>query len=367
MFLEPFDCHSWSNRPCATKIQSNVLDGWQGSMVTDAIHAVCPVPHHVVVPTRAEPEDSSVKLEYQSSDSHDWLFLSSGCRPRLKSQIDKHLPCPFLLGPCLCLCADYNHCQHSFLNDECENHLQKKKSPTVRKIFLASPSLGPPSTIFFSLPFRILCLFFNKECSSCSFESTSAFSFASPSPHLAAPERSRLPSILGCRPVSKNTILHHQCDLAHWLLRLWPIVHIRLQTNLRRRRLCSCCHRVYLLGCRILHWTCRRTEQIHKQCFLLLHENKQGHSFLWYKRYRKSLSLGFTERALATMNINGVKLSLSGNDISWLDTCVACQWCLVAWTLESRGSSFLLSFNVFWGHDSEILTISLFLAHDGHW
>ena len=38
---------------------------------TGAIHAASPVPHHSEV-----EQDSSAKLEYQSSDSLDWLFLS---------------------------------------------------------------------------------------------------------------------------------------------------------------------------------------------------------------------------------------------------------------------------------------------------
>ena len=36
------------------------------------------------------------------------------------------------------------------------------------------------------------------------------------------------------RPMSKNATFHHQCNLAHQLLRLWPFVQIRLQHNLLR-------------------------------------------------------------------------------------------------------------------------------------
>ena len=245
----------------------------------------------------------------------------------------------------------------------------KKKALTFRKIFLASLSFGPPSTIFLSLPFRISCLFFNKESSSCSFESTSAFSFsfASPSPHLPAPERSRLPSILVVVPCPKT----RSCIINVTLLTGYSVcgplskfVFNKVFYNKGSARAAALSvHSEW----RILHWTFRRTEQFHKYCpYCFKCVSSDIHS-LEREWTRKSLSLGFTERALATMNINGVKLSLSGNDISWLDTCVACQWSLVAWTLESRGSSFLLSFNVFWGHVSEILTISLFLAHDGQW
>ena len=47
--------------------------GWLARFIgTDAIHAVSPVPHHSEI-----EQDSSAKLEYQSSDSLDWLFLSS--------------------------------------------------------------------------------------------------------------------------------------------------------------------------------------------------------------------------------------------------------------------------------------------------
>ena len=40
----------------------------------DAIQAVCPVPYHAVVPRTADEQEES---SYQSSDSQDWLFLSS--------------------------------------------------------------------------------------------------------------------------------------------------------------------------------------------------------------------------------------------------------------------------------------------------
>ena len=48
------------------------------------------MPYHAVV----EQQESSVKLEYQSSDSQEWFFLSSLVFRRLKVQIEnKHLPC----------------------------------------------------------------------------------------------------------------------------------------------------------------------------------------------------------------------------------------------------------------------------------
>ena len=72
-----------------------------------------------------------------------------------------------------------------------------------------------------------------------------AFSFAFSSPHLATFERSGLPSILDCRPMSKNTVFHHQYNLAHWLLRLWAIVQIRPRHQiLYNVRFCSCSRRV---------------------------------------------------------------------------------------------------------------------------
>ena len=49
-----------------------------------------------------------------------WVF------PRLKVQIGgEHVPYPFLFGPCLCLCAGWNHCLNPFLVGKYENHLSK--------------------------------------------------------------------------------------------------------------------------------------------------------------------------------------------------------------------------------------------------
>ena len=68
------------------------------------------------------------------------------------------------------------------------------------------------------------------------------------------------------------------------------------------------------------------------------------------------------------MNINVVKLSLNGNSLSWVVTCVACQLSLVACVLGFEGLLISgLSFNICLGHVSEVLAFSSFLAHGGYW
>ena len=51
-----------------------------------------------------------------------------------------------------------------------------------------------------------------------------------------------------CRPISWNTIFHHQCNLVVQLHRLLPIVQIRVQHNFLRWRFCLCCCRVRSRG-----------------------------------------------------------------------------------------------------------------------
>ena len=205
--------------------------GWIARLKgTDAIHAVCLLQDHPAT----EVEESSVKLENQSADSRHGHILLHWVFQRLKIQFeDKYLPYPF-----------------SFL---------VFASAFVRVSIIACPLLWlvsakrtlPERRFFFCLLKKPSCLFFlwttkhnlslnclsgscsSKECSSGSFESTFAFSFSSafPSPHLAALEWSGLPRTLVVVACPKNTISHHQCNIAHQLLRLWPVVHIRLQHN----------------------------------------------------------------------------------------------------------------------------------------
>ena len=78
MFLEPFclllfiQLTVYSQDP-----EQRVLDRWQGSKGLMPSMQYVPLPYHAVVPLVAQLEESSVKLEYQSSDSQVWPYPSS--------------------------------------------------------------------------------------------------------------------------------------------------------------------------------------------------------------------------------------------------------------------------------------------------
>ena len=78
-----------------------------------------------------------------------------------------------------------------------------------------------------------------------------------------------------------------------------------------------------------------------------------------------SHSLWSSLRSLATGNINVVKLSLNGNNRSWVVTCVAFHVSLVSGASGSSISSFLvyLHFSV---HISKVLVSSSLFAHGGY-
>ena len=148
--------------------------------VTATILAVCPVPYHAVV----EQEQLSVKLEYLSIVRFPGMaiFLFIKCFRRLRVRMEDKL--------LHCFCSGCNPCLRLYMAGKGENHPSGSQSLPF-EAFLAFFSLGPPCKVLFGPPFKILRLFFAKECTSNFFSDLpSLFHFAfSFSPlHLAAVE-----------------------------------------------------------------------------------------------------------------------------------------------------------------------------------
>ena len=316
MFLEPFDCHSWSNWPCAEPRSRTTCAGWQGSeglMPSMQYELSCKTTQQLELRKRqANNWKTNRLIPRHGHILLHWVF------PRLKVQIeDKHLPYPFLCGPCLCHCAGWNHCLHFFWLVSAKTTFLKAFI-TFRKTLLASFSFGPPSTIFCWPPFRVLCLLFTKECSFCSVESTFTFcsSFAFSSPHLATFKRSGLPSILVVVPCPKTrSFIINVALLTSFFV--YGIFQIRLQHNFLRWRFCLCCRRVRSRGEKDSSLSFSAYRITPKNLSLQLQMYKQGHSFPRERGNLQvslslsislslSLSLWASLKSLATMNINVV-------------------------------------------------------------
>ena len=78
-----------------------------------------------------------------------------------------------------------------------------------------------------------------------------------------------------------------------------------------------------------------------------------------------SFSLWASLRSLATTN-NVVELSLNGKSLSWLATYVACHWSRVSCEFGSRTVALLL-YLIELSYVGEVLRLSSFFAHGGHW
>ena len=196
IFLEPSDCRSWFNWSCATKIQNNVR------RMVGKFQRNWSYPSKVcwITPRRCWRIVTTIRIPIGWFQSMT-LSLFNGVPRGWKSclWVGTFLAFSFLI---LALAIVWIKITVWTLFTWASAKSTLPKAFIVfRKAFLASFSLRPPSTIFFSPQLWILCLFFTEECSSGSSWSTFAFSFTFAFfLHLAAPAWSGLPGTLSVVP-----------------------------------------------------------------------------------------------------------------------------------------------------------------------
>ena len=208
MFLELSDCRSWSNWPCAAKIQNNVCR-MVGKIQWDWCHT-CSM-------SRSIPCTGSFSGSTWGSISWTGIPIVrfpemtrsffTGCFWFWKSWLrtSTFLAFSFLIFASsfvrvvlfiICTLFWMIGTEFTFRNVVL----------TFRRNFLAFFTLGPPNTIFFWPPFKVLCLFFAEVCFTSSFESTFAFYlclYLFPLPFVLL--ASRLLNWLDCQPCSLSS------------------------------------------------------------------------------------------------------------------------------------------------------------------
>ena len=358
IFLEPSDCRSWSNWSCATKIQNNVR------RMVGKFQRNWSYPSKVcwITPRRCWRIVRTIRIPIAWFQSMT-LSLFNGVPRGWKSCLWVGT---FLAFSSLILALAIVWIKITvwtlFTWASAKSTLPKAFI-VFRKAFLASFSLGPPSTIFFSPQFWILCLFFTEECSSGSSWSTFAFSFTFAFfLHLAAPAWSGLPGTLSVVPCPETWSFIINVALFSSYFVCGPLSKFIFKKIFygegSARAAAVSLHSEW----RILHWTFQRTEQFHKYCpYCFKCVNSDIHS-LERKGTRKSFSLWASLRSLATINIKVVKLSLNGNNASWAATCVPLSSCFQCFQIQKFLTS-TSSFFIFFGHISKIPIMSSGFAH----
>ena len=212
MFLELFDCRSWCNRTCTAKIQKNVC------RMAGKIHwDPCSMSHSIPCSSSSCGWilGSSVKLEYRSSDSQEWPYLSSlgfeaesldwGLTPSLPL-LCWSLPLPLCRWNSL-LVPFSGWSVRKSLSDRCFFPFEEPSLPLLPLDHQTLSSSDHHSgSCVCSSPRYATPVLFNPP-----------LPFPFPLPLLFTWRLFKLTA--RCHPMSKNTIFHHQYSLVHQLLR----------------------------------------------------------------------------------------------------------------------------------------------------